>query len=237
MTAGLGEAVTGGDPDLLALWNQVTAEVTAAFRFAGWADAEITAAQDRHPGAADLLYHATPLLGLRRFGTATMEVEFVYRGHCREILDRLAAGEDTRPATDAEICMVCSEMSLQAPLVSAAAGLYFAAWLRAFPDHPVWDGQDAEVQHYKRMDGYAMRDMERATRRKAAAPGRVLPKDLACNGDHAGAIVDCRFVPATLDGLPAPARKPRRKPAPPPSRAPGPVTPDPDGEGDALALF
>ncbi len=40
-----------------------------------------------------------------------MGTEFVYRSHCRQILDRLAAGQDTRPGTDAEIACACADAS------------------------------------------------------------------------------------------------------------------------------
>lgn len=39
----------------------------------------------------------------------------VYRSHCRELCDRLAAGADTRPATAAEVLLGLSGASLKAP--------------------------------------------------------------------------------------------------------------------------
>jgi hypothetical protein len=203
--------------DLLDLWNQTKAFVEREFGHLTWAGDEITQAQARHPDAADILWHAWPLLGRRDIGTATMAIEFVYRGHVRELLDRLAAGQDTRPATDAEICLVCSEMSLQAPLTHAAAGLYFTCWLRAFPGNPVFDGQADEAEHAARSDGYEMRELERMTRRRATVPARVLPKDLHCDGNHDGTEVACRFASALFAAeLPTPvaprARRSNGKP-------------------------
>lgn len=218
--------------DLLELFHQIQGEVTTAFRFLDWAWAEIIIAQEQHPHAADLLYHATPLLARRRFGETSMDVEFVYRGHCRELLTRLAKGEDTRPATDTEICMVCSELSLKAPLNAAATGVYFSAWLRAFPDDPVWDGQVDEAAHHARMDGYEMRDMERRIRRQASAPARRLPPGLSCDGDHGGTPAECRFIPGTLDGAPVTLVAPRRRTCNNPARQ---AVTKPDD--DPLALF
>jgi hypothetical protein len=63
-----------------------------------------------------------------------MRTEFVYRSHCRELLDRAARGEDTRPGTAAECCIALSETSLRVPLRTSAAGLYARMWTRAqFP--------------------------------------------------------------------------------------------------------
>lgn len=42
-------------------------------------------------------------------------VDVVYRSHCRELCDRLAAGADTRPATAAEVLLGLSGASLKAP--------------------------------------------------------------------------------------------------------------------------
>jgi hypothetical protein len=52
------------------------------------AEEEIEAARARHPQHADRLYHSfsllQPITGLDR-----MRTEFVYRSHCRELLDRV----------------------------------------------------------------------------------------------------------------------------------------------------
>jgi hypothetical protein len=213
MTAGLDELAGGGDT--LALWNLIKAEMGEAVKYAGWADTAITLAQGRHPAQADLLWHGSILLAPRTIGTATMGIDWIYAGHARELLDRLAAGKDTRPATDAEICLICSEMSLRAPLTSGGTGVYFNAWMRAFPGHDVWDGMADEAAYHARMDNYEMAELERMTRRRGAIPGRALPKDQSCDGQHADVPVPgCRFIPGTLDGLPPAATLKRRKPRP-----------------------
>lgn len=98
-----------------------------------WAESEIDAAITRHPAQGDLLYHG---FGLLIPTHRLMATEFVSRSHYRELLDRLATGQDTRPGTAAEVCCACCEASLVAPLNSTAAGLYFRMWESAFPDKP-----------------------------------------------------------------------------------------------------
>lgn len=50
--------------------------------------------------------------------------EKVYRHHIEEILERLAAGEDMDPATDAEVLMALHLTSLKAPLSQQGDALY-----------------------------------------------------------------------------------------------------------------
>jgi hypothetical protein len=93
-----------------------------------WAEQEIRAAQRRHPQAADRIEQGMPLL-CPTF--ALMDNDRVYRAHCRELLDRLAQGRDTRPGTAAECCLALCEVSQRAPLTSTAAGLYARMWTSA----------------------------------------------------------------------------------------------------------
>ena len=161
------------DETLAGLWERTKAEVEQAFRPLLWADDEISQAKSRHPEATDLLEHALPLLA-RPGGMP--EVEFVYRGHARELLERVAAGADTRPGTWAEIALACSRASLVAPLNEAGTGLYMKAWAYAFPGHPVYDGQEDNTEWY--VSRYGVAEMERETRRRLTQPRRQLPKDL-----------------------------------------------------------
>jgi hypothetical protein len=57
--------------------------------------------------------------------------EELYRAHCVELLDRVARGEDTRPGTAVECCIVLSNVSLEVPLPTHAVGLYSRMWQRA----------------------------------------------------------------------------------------------------------
>jgi hypothetical protein len=102
------------------------------------AEKEIRDAQNRYPGAADRIRRSFMLL------TPTTDLltrnELVYRAHCRELLDRVAAGTDTRPGTAAECCVALCETSLRVPLSTSAAGLYARMWKAAgLPDVELTD--------------------------------------------------------------------------------------------------
>jgi hypothetical protein len=50
----------------------------------------------------------------------------LYEAHCREVIDNLMTGKDTRPGTDAEVAVLLHDLSLKAPLN--------ASYLRAYED-------------------------------------------------------------------------------------------------------
>lgn len=77
-----------------------------------WAEDEIVQVTRRHPHVADDLFHRFSLLQPTSHRMAT---QFVYRSHCRELLDRVANGNDTRPGTAAEVCLALLEVSLITP--------------------------------------------------------------------------------------------------------------------------
>jgi hypothetical protein len=195
-----GATPTNTDPGVAALAASLTDELQDAFATIDWAEDEITRATRRHPGHADVLYHGFALIRPRDIGPG-MSTELVYRSHAAELLDRIAAGADTRPATAAELCLVCCEASLRAPMHGAAAGLYFRMWLQAFPRHPITGEQAGEQVHYEKLYGSRIDDLQRTLRHKAADPGRQL-RDIDCAGKHHGTRVACRY--ATASALPAP---------------------------------
>lgn len=59
-----------------------------------------------------------------------------YRHHCRELIARVEAGEDTRPATDAELLCACLDASLIAPPTSLYGGLIGMLCVRVLGDLP-----------------------------------------------------------------------------------------------------
>jgi hypothetical protein len=91
--------------DRPAAWQELTAAAEEEFGWIAIADAEVRLAQARHPGQADLVYHAWPLLSRPHW---LPRVPFVYAGYVRELLDRVATGQDTRPGTAAEVAAACS---------------------------------------------------------------------------------------------------------------------------------
>lgn len=169
-----------------AAWRQFTADAGEAFRWVEIADAQIRLAQERHPAQADLVYHAWPLV-TRPYWLSP--IPFVYAGYVRELLDRVAAGQDTRPGTAAEVAVACSLVT-DLKFAHALAGLYHRMWLAAFPDHLAYEGQDKAAAWYEQ-DARSDIDMHEAElRRRLAQPGRYLPDDIACDGGHS----TCRFA-------------------------------------------
>lgn len=135
-----------------------------------WADEEIEAAQLRF-GERD----RGPLWNSFRLLRPTHErawPELVYRAHCRELLDRVAAGSDTRPATDAEKIAVLSAASQAAPLNSGAETLYLRIGTRMFPD--IFDGIGAvlDIQAYEKVHGARADDYEAQLARRLFQPWR-----------------------------------------------------------------
>lgn len=157
------------------------AELDAAFRDVGelidsvldrclWAEEEIEAAQLRH-GERDrgVLWNSFRLL------KATHErawPELVYRAHCRELLDRVAAGIDTRPPTDAEKISVLSSASQTAPLNSAAEALYLRIGTRMLPDIFDGIGEVLDIQAYEKVHGARADEYEAQLMRTLSQPWR-----------------------------------------------------------------
>src|SRR5262245_21204722 len=108
-----GATPTNTDTTVAALAATLTNELQDAFATIDWAEDEITRATRRHPSHADVLYHGFGLIRPRDIDPG-MSTELVYRSHAAELLDRIATGADTRPATAAELCLVCCEASLRA---------------------------------------------------------------------------------------------------------------------------
>jgi hypothetical protein len=135
-----------------------------------WADEEIEAAQARH-GERD----RGPLWNSFRLLRPTHErawPELVYRAHCRELLDRVAAGIDTRPATDAEKLAVLSAASQTAPLNSGAETLYLRIGTRMLPGIFDGIGDVLDVQAYEKVHGSRADEYEAQLARKLAQPWR-----------------------------------------------------------------
>jgi len=163
----------------------------ATFERMEWAEDEITRAQRRHPAAADAIWHSFRLLTPENGTFERMGTEFVYRSHCAEILDRVAAGQDTRPGTAAEVIVAISQASELAPLTDTACALAARMWRVAFPGQAdPW--AEARV-HYEALRGSQADDLEREARHKTRADGRQLG-EIECGGQHHGDTVACRYA-------------------------------------------
>jgi hypothetical protein len=134
-----------------------------------WADAEIDAAQSRHPATADRLWRSFVLLVPTH---PRMHTEMLFRAHCRELLERVARGEDTRSGTSAECCIVLSAVTVRGPLNTTAAGLYARMWRKAglLPA----ELSDAS-EHYEALEAPRIDEQKAWLRRKLRQPWRVLP--------------------------------------------------------------
>jgi hypothetical protein len=155
-----------------------------------WAEDEIKKAQRRHPKQADRIFHSFKLLCSSH---ELMGTEFVYRAHCRELLNRVAAGQDTRPGTAAEVAIACCESSQVAPLTDTGAGLYGRMWKAAgFPG----DQWDMRQEHHEALSSSLIDDAEREMRHKLADADRKFGVDDCC-GKHHGKQVSCEFAKPT----------------------------------------
>jgi len=140
------------------------------------AEEEIAAAIQRYPQQAVALWDQfkmlSPSAALSRLTSQ------VYRAHCRELLERVAAGEDTRPATLAEILVTVSDESLAYAFNALGVGVYAHCWraVWAGAPNPIADDQLAEMEAAARSQ-YGRDEIAAeiaALRRKLAEPARRL---------------------------------------------------------------
>ena len=123
-----------------------------------------------HPESADLIWHSFSLL--RPTHGLMHKTDMIYRSHCREILQRVIEGADTRPGTAAECCIVCCETSQIAPMTVAGVGTYMRMWQAAgLPD----TGAGVSAEHHEALRGSAIDEHERMMRTKLSQPWRKLP--------------------------------------------------------------
>ncbi|WP_280471587.1 hypothetical protein [Nocardia cyriacigeorgica] len=163
----------------------------ATFDQFNWAEDEIRHAQRRHQDHRDVLHHSFGLLAPTH---DLMSREFVYRSHCRELLDRVAAGSDTTVATAAEVALSLEQASHAAPLNTIAFGLYVRMWKIA--GFPALDALGSVEVHYEAIAASEMDDLENWTRQKLAVRDRTLT-DITCCGHHHSESVSCRFAYAS----------------------------------------
>ncbi len=148
--------------DAAELYAECAATFGGLFTQMEWAEDEIAKARDRHGETEE---HG-PLWSAFRLLTPThdmMATEFVYRAHCHDLLERVAAGLDTRSATDVELACACASASLVAPLTPAGTGLYLRVWHRRFPERSVASPED--LDHYESLYASRIDDLEHQTAR------------------------------------------------------------------------
>lgn len=138
-----------------------------------WADDEIEKAKVRHGETKGdgLLWGA---FGLLRRSNVDMYDEIIYRAHAREILERMAAGHDLRPGTDAEMITVLRGASLKAPFTSSAACLYFRIAARSFPEIFAAIRDDIDLPAYEVLHGAAADNHQSILRAKLTTDRELL---------------------------------------------------------------
>lgn len=186
--------------ELMALVEECRSFVASGLQWVEWAEDEIDLAIERHPGRADDLYHALDLL---KPTVDLMRTEFVLRAHCRELLERVVAGEDTREATNVEVAAACSETSLVGPLRPGGFVVYMRAFAAAFPDKAADVlGDVVDLDSYEHVAGPAADELERGLRRRLVVKDRVLA-EVSCKGFHHGEPTPgCRYFKPEQLGLP-----------------------------------
>jgi len=93
-----------------------------AFRRMEIAEEEIELAKTKYPDQTDATHGSFRLLMYDELFECV--IDDVYRQHCKELIQRVAKKQDTRPATKAEVMCALSGMSLVAPLDRDAAALF-----------------------------------------------------------------------------------------------------------------
>ena len=138
-----------------------------AFEMMKFVEAEILEAMRRHPEERVKLWNAFKLMAPSNVFEAT-HAEEVYRYHVREILERVANGEDTRPGTRAEVCLMISKMTQASRLQDDVEVLGLTIADEIFP------GKDLLAEGRRASYPGALEETERHFRKKLAVEDRVL---------------------------------------------------------------
>lgn len=165
------------------------------FERMAWAEEEIVHAQVRHPEHAHTLFHSFSLLSGHE-AAARMSVEAVYRAHAREILERIAAGDDTRPGSSVEVVIGLLAAAERAPMSHEGFGLCARLWVAAgLPNQG--DFVD-KLTHLEALHAARIDSDEAAARHACRNEFRRLGR-IHCDGHHHGQRVACTYA---LDGQP-----------------------------------
>ncbi|MCM3883156.1 hypothetical protein [Frankia sp. R82] len=162
---------------------------TIALSALDWAESEIEQAVARHPHKRDQLFHSYLIMAP---SAILFPVEFVYRGHFREILERVAAGKETRSGTAAEACCLLADVSKKTPFPSYGYGLYFRLWEKAFPDQEKL-APESRLNHYEALFGAKIDKWEGDIRKALSVEDRQLGA-IICGGMHNSVAVDCVYA-------------------------------------------
>ncbi len=138
------------------------------------AEEEIDAAKRRHPLAAGRIHRA--FRHLCPSPALSAAPEKLFRAHCTELLERVAAGCDLRPGTTAEVLAVLSELSLRAPLERAHTLLFVKLFSDLFPEAAARMQSENEPPAADRYERERVVELEAAFRAKLRVPDRLEPR-------------------------------------------------------------
>jgi hypothetical protein len=121
--------------DLLGIFTPGEANtISGIFKRMDIAEQEIAAAQERYPEKADLLWECFAMC--KPPDLLDGKADVMYRAHCRELLERVAEGEDVAEPTNAELMAAFSLVSPATPLTDAATFAYVQLFRSVFDDIP-----------------------------------------------------------------------------------------------------
>jgi hypothetical protein len=141
------------------LGEGLTRNLEGLFELMGYAEEEIAAAGGQED---DPVWRSFKLMNPSEM---LLRTEIVYRAHCRELIERVKTGQDTRPGTDAEM------MSQSAPLNRSAVGLQLRLFKRRLPEQ--FDLLGVDLAQYEG-DAWEIDEYEATLRRKLTDRDRRL---------------------------------------------------------------
>jgi hypothetical protein len=139
------------------------------------ADEEIRAAQERHPEQAEMIdglfLWLRPKSDLERKMTLEM-----YRGHIRELIERVVAGKDTELPTSAEKAWALCETSLEAPLSESASAAYMGYFLDVYGPERMQEVvamPEEQIDFYLGMHSEIAAEIDRGLNKRMRVVGRT----------------------------------------------------------------
>jgi len=150
------------------LLKGVNSNVFRLFDLMDIAEGEIQHFQKRHPAHKPDLFDA--FMTIVPTHNMTQLNHKLYIEHCRELLERVVAGEDLRKATKAEMCAVFANTSMIAPIHGNAVYLYAKLFEDVFGEQP-WSDMVELRENYDGASDYWLTELET----KAGNPDRHQP--------------------------------------------------------------
>jgi hypothetical protein len=136
------------------------------------AEDEIDRAMRLYPESKNAIWNAFKMLQMPAIFRGKSDK--LYRAYCRELLARVAKGEDVRPATDAELIVNIAEASLAAPPTRTAGYLYMTLFHKIFGSEAYDDLGLDDGAKYMIVPQSAVDELHGTLRNKGAVDERAL---------------------------------------------------------------